>query len=231
MEKKVIVLSLGGSMIIPDKINLKFLKEFRETILKNTKKYKFVIVCGGGKTARNYINGLENEKIKEKEFFQSLLGISATRINARFLTYFFKKDANQGIPHDMQEVQNLLRIHDVVFSGALRYSSHQTSDAAAVKLANYFGTAFVNITDVAGLYDKNPKTHKNAVYIPQINHKEFLKMAKKIQFHPGQNFILDQKAAKLIKKYNITTFLVGPDMKNLNNLLNKKYFVGSVIKD
>lgn len=229
--KKVVVISLGGSLIIPEKINIEFLNKFKETILKNTKKYKFVVVCGGGKTARNYIHGLDNENIKQKEFFQSNLGIAATRINARFMTYFFGKDANQGIPHDMHEIQNLLKKHDVVFCGALRYSPHQTSDTTTAKLCNYFGTPFVNLTDVAGLFDKNPKIYKKAKYIPHITHKEFLKMARKIEFKPGQNFILDQKAANIIYEHNLTTFLLGPDMKNLNNLLNGKHFIGSIIKD
>jgi uridylate kinase len=231
MEKKVAVMSLVGSIIIPEKINIKTLNEFRKVILKNTTKYKFVVVCGGGKTARNYINGLNNENLKEKTFFQSNLGIAATRLNARFLTYFFNKDANSGIPHDMHQVQSLLRKHDVVFCGALRYSPNQTSDTTTAKLANYFGTPFINLTDVSGLYDKNPKEFKNAKYIPNITHKEFLKMAKKIEFKPGQNFVLDQKAARIINEHNITTFLLGPDMENLDNLLNGKHFIGSIIKD
>jgi len=46
------VLSLGGSLIIPDNININYLKKFKKTILKNTKRYKFIIVCGGGNIAR-----------------------------------------------------------------------------------------------------------------------------------------------------------------------------------
>ena len=99
IEKRVAIISLGGSLIIPEKINLELLIKFKEVILKNTNKYKFVVVCGGGKTARNYIHGLDNENLKQKTFFQSNLGIAATRLNARFLTYLFNKDANQGIPH------------------------------------------------------------------------------------------------------------------------------------
>jgi uridylate kinase len=48
MKKEVIVVSLGGSIIIPDKVNTEFLKEFKKVILSNEKNYKFVIVCGGG---------------------------------------------------------------------------------------------------------------------------------------------------------------------------------------
>src|SRR3989344_9526048 len=221
--KEVIVISLGGSLIIPNKINTNFLEKFKKILLKNQKKYKFVVVCGGGNTARNYINGMPYMKNPtKKEFFQSLLGIASTRLNARFMSYFFGEDANEGIPHDMEEVKNLLRKNIVVFCGALRYAEKETSDSAAAKLARFFNSDFINLTNVQGLYDKNPKKFKNAKFIPEINHKEFYKMAKKIEFKPGQNFVLDQSGAKIIKKYNITTYIIGDDLKNLDNVLNKK---------
>lgn len=227
--KKIIVLSLGGSLIVPDKINFKLLEEFKRVILKNTISYKFIIVCGGGKTARVYIDGLENQNISNKEYLQSLLGVSTTRLNARFMTYFFGKDANKGIPHEMVEVENYLRKDKIVFCGALRYAKNQTSDATSAKLAHYFKCDFINLTDVSGLYDKNPKKFKNAKFIPEISYKGILNMFNNIKFKPGQHFVLDKTAIKIIKKYQIRTFILGPDFKNLDNLLNGKHFVGSII--
>ncbi|MFH1889690.1 MAG: UMP kinase, partial [Nanoarchaeota archaeon] len=58
MKKQVIVLSLGGSLIIPDNVDIGFLLKFKKIILRNTKKYKFVVVCGGGSIARKYIAAL-----------------------------------------------------------------------------------------------------------------------------------------------------------------------------
>lgn len=227
--KKVIVISLGGSLIIPGKIDVRFLEDFRRIILRNKDNYKFVIVCGGGSTARNYIEGLENQKIRNLEYFQNLLGISVTRINARFMSYFFEKDANQGIPHEIKEVRNLLLKHDIVFCGALRYEKKQTSDSTAAKLAKAFNSDFINMTNINGLYDKNPKTHRSAKFIPEISHKDFLKKANEIKFKPGQHFVLDQSAAKIINKYKIKTIIIGGDVRNLHNLLNGKHFIGTVI--
>jgi uridylate kinase len=227
--KKIIVISLGGSLIVPDKINVKFLKNFKETLLKNAEKYKFIVVCGGGSVARTYIQGLEDENIVKKEYLQGLLGISTTRINARFMTYFFGKDANQGIPHDMKDVENLLKIHEIIFCGALRYAENETSDATSAKLARYFNTIFINLTNVSGLHDKNPLVYKKTNFIPEITHKDFLKMALKEKFKPGQHFVLDQKAAQIINKYKITTYILGPDMQSLDNLLNERHFVGTII--
>ena len=229
VKKKVIVVSLGGSLIVPNKVDYEFLNKFKKILEKNKKKYKFVVVCGGGKTARTYIQGLDNLKSDKRDYFQSLLGISATRMNARLLTYFFGKDANEGIPHDMKQVKNLLRFNDYVFCGALRYSPEQTSDSTSAKLANPFKTDFINLTNVKGLFDKNPKKSRTAKFIPEITHKEFLKLAKKIEFKPGQHFVLDQTAAKTIKKYKVTTYILGQDLKQLDNLLNNKHFVGTRI--
>ena len=170
--KELIVLSLGGSLIVPNKINIKFLESFKKIIIKNKKKFKFVIVCGGGAIARIYIEGLGKEKIKSKKFLQGLLGISATRINARFMNYFFGKDIPEGVPHNMKQIKNLLKKNDFVFCGALRYEENETSDSTSAKLANYFRTIFINLTNVDGLYTKNPLIYKDAKFIKEITWKK-----------------------------------------------------------
>jgi len=229
MAKKVIVISLGGSLIVPNKINTKFLEEFRKIILKNKKKYRFIVVCGGGNPARTYINGLDDQNILKKQYLQSLLGISTTRLNARFMTYFFGKDANQGIPHEIKEVHQSIQKNNIVFCGALRYDKNQTSDTVAATLARSFNSEFINLTNVKGLYEKDPKRFRSAKFISEVSHKNFYKMAKKIPYKPGQHFVLDQKAAKIIKKYRIKTYILGDDMKQLDNLLNEKHFIGTII--
>jgi uridylate kinase len=231
MKKKVMVISLGGSQIIPDKINIDFLNDFKKIILKNTKKYKFIVVCGGGKTARTYIKGLEEQKSKNKQYFQNLLGVSVTRLNARFMSYFFGADSSQGIPHEIGMIKSLLKKHDIIFCGALKYAKNQTSDSTSAKVAKYFNSDFINLTNVKGLYDKDPKKFRTAKFIPEISHKEFLKIAKKIEFKPGQHFVLDKKAAKTIKKHNIKTFIIGKDLKQLNNVLNNKHFIGTLVSN
>lgn len=225
--KRVIVLSLGGSLIIPDDVNLELIEKFKQTLRKHEKDYRFVVVCGGGSIARKYISALR--QAGKNEFLQSMAGISTTRMNARFLTYIFGNDANEGIPHDMNQVKNLLEKNNIVFTGALRYAPHETSDATAAKLARFFNTIFINLTLVAGLYDKNPLEHKNAKFIPQISWRDFEKRAKKLKFKPGQHFVLDQDASTIIRKYKIKTYILGNDMKQLDNFLSNRKFKGTII--
>lgn len=229
MKKRIIVLSLGGSLIVPDEVNIKYLKNFKKAILKNTGKFKFVIVCGGGSTARKYISALREIGINEK--LQSLSGISATRMNARFMNYFFNLNPESGIPHTMDLLKKYLQKEDIIFCGALEYKPDQTSDSTAAQIASSLKCSFINLTDVPGLHDKNPKEYKNAKLIPKISWKDFNSIIEKIKFKPGQHFVLDQNAAKIIMKNRITTYIIGKNMNEFDNLLKSKKFKGTVIGD
>ena len=226
MGKRVVVLSLGGSLIIPNEIDIVFLRKFREVIRKNTNKCKFVIVCGGGSIARKYISALREDG--KSEYLQNLAGISVTRLNARFMSYFFSQDPEEGIAHDMKNVSNLLRKHDVIFCGALRYAPNQTSDATACRLAAFLETDFINLTNVKGLYDKNPEL-KGAKFIPKISINEFNKIVMAIPEKPGMHAPVDHTAMRIIREKNIKTYIIGKDAKQLNNLLNNRKFIGTTI--
>lgn len=226
--KKISVISLGGSLIIPDKINFKFLHKFKKTLRSFYKTHKFVVVCGGGIIARKYISVLKKEGKSKKSL--SKAGIRATRMNAKFMMQLFGKEANDALPKNMKEIKDSLPRNNVIFCGALRYSKDSTSDTTAAKLAHYFEAHFINITNVKGLYTSNPKTNKKAKFIPHISWKDFEKKALKIKHSPGQHFILDQQAAILIKKYKIKTYIIGQDLRNLNKILSNKKFTGTLIQ-
>lgn len=224
---KVAVISLGGSVFVPDSINFRFLDEFKKVLRKNYSKMKFVIVAGGGSIARKYIRALESEHKSNKEV--SLAGIRVTRMNAIFLMQFLGKGTNGKLPLNMEEVTNSLRKNNVVVCGALRYEKDETSDSTAAKLANRLGTDFINITNVPGLFSADPKIHRDAKFIPSISWGDFDRIISKIKFSAGQHFVLDQDASKIIRKHRIRTYIIGPDVNNFNNLINGRKFRGTTI--
>lgn len=225
MKKSVIVLSLGGSMIIPDDVNTKFLKNFKKVILKNSNKYKFIIVCGGGSLARKYIAALEGRSQK----VQSSAGIAATRANAKFMSVFFEQDPDQPVPLTLKKLERLSKKHNLVFCGALGFKPKQTTDSTACEIAAKFKTIFINITNVDGLYSKNPKKFKDVKFIPKISWGEFYKTVNRIKYKPGQHLPLDQTSAKIIRDNKIISYIIGTNPRQLDNLLNNRKFVGSVI--
>ena len=225
------MISLGGSLVIPrstDEIDAAFLTKFQK-LLTSFKDRKFVIVVGGGSTARKYIKALGKTNVDKKS--ASLIGIGITRLNAKFLAYFFgSKYTAQKVPTTLQEVRKLLQKQKIVFTGALQYAIDQTSDGTAAQIANYLKTDFINITDVKGLYTKDPKKFRNAKLIPAINFADFDKLISKMTYKPGQHFILDQHASKIIKRHKIKTTIIGKDLNNFKRCLQDKSFTGTVIR-
>lgn len=225
-KRKLWVISLGGSRIVPGNVDTAFIKRFR-TMINSHPNHKFVIVTGGGSTARKYISSLK--KLHKKTKQQSMSGVAITRFHAGFLMRIFGKKANEDVPKNMNKVKNLLLKNQVVFAGALRYQVKSTSDSTAAKLAAYLGCPLINLTDVKGLYTSNPKKNKKAKFIKRTTWRKFNNIAKKIKYRAGQHFVLDQGAAKIILQRRVPTYIVG-SVTAINNIIKGKKFIGTLIK-
>src|ERR1035437_10164295 len=96
MEEKIII-SLGGSLIVPNDIDIEFLKEFKDLIISQINKgKKFIIITGGGRTARKYQDALKEISAPSLDH-SDLLGIYCTRLNAEFVQLFFSGIAQENI--------------------------------------------------------------------------------------------------------------------------------------
>ena len=222
------VISLGGSIIVPDEINYSYLKKLSLIINKFSKNNKIVIVTGGGYTARKYINSLRKDKLNEDIY--SLIGIATTKLNARLINGFFNK-IMVNLPDSLEEVKRALNKDNIVIVGSLGFQPDVTSDGDAAQIAEYLkADFFINLTNVNGLYDKNPKEHKDARLIKEITFDKFYSIARKHKFKAGMHFVLDYTAANIIKRARIKTLIInGLNLKNLENSLKGDKFVGTVI--
>ena len=229
MAKKWVI-SLGGSRIAPqsDEIDKGFIERFEDLVAKHPSQ-KFVVVTGGGATARKYISALR--KLGKKTKAQSQAGIAVTRFHASFLSRIFGEKANdpKNIPKNMEKVKNLLSKNQIVFCGALRWDKNKTSDGTSADLAGLLKCGFINLTNIKGLYTSNPKTNKRSKFIKKISWKNFDKMASKIKFKAGQHFVLDQDAAETILKKKIPTYIVG-SLSDVDKIISgEKDFSGTLI--
>jgi len=221
------VISLGGSLIVPDKIDFNYIHKFAKFIKNLAKNNKVVVVCGGGAVARKYIHTLMKQRVSK--MLLSLAGIESTRLNATLISGMLKD--SDPIPKSLSEVKTALRKKNLVITGALGSRPNMTTDGNAAEIAGSIKAKyFINLTDVDGLYDKNPKKSNDAEMISFINFSEFNKIVSKIKFKAGQHFVLDQSASKIIQRKKITTVIInGKNIKNINNLLLGKSFVGTLI--
>lgn len=223
------VISLGGSLIIPDEINHKFLFKFSAIIKEIIKRGdSIVIVCGGGSIARKYISVVNSLKVNED--FSSLVGIECTKTNAALVASYFKKF--HLIPNSLADVDKELRKDKLAVCGALGFQPKMTSDGDASQIAAHIKADYlINLTNVDGLYNKDPKQW-GAKFIPAVSFSDFDKIISQIDFKAGQHFVLDQFAAKIIMREKIkTAILNGSDLENIKKFFNDEKFRGTVISE
>lgn len=213
---------------MPDNVDYKYLHEFKKFILKLSKKYKIVIVTGGGKTARRYIEPLMRESADQ--YAVSLVGIMATKLNARLVSGIL--DIKEQIPDSLIEVKKTLEKKEIVVCGALGVQPNMTSDGDAAEIGEYLKAKyFFNLTNVNGLYEKDPKKFKKTKIINKISYKDFMEKVNKIKYEAGQHFVLDQAAAKIINRSKIKTIIInGNKIDNVNKFLENKKFIGTIIE-
>jgi uridylate kinase len=226
MKKNFFIISLGGSLIVQDHgINWKFLKNFRQLILKRLKNGdKFFIVTGGGATAREYIKAAD-KIIKVGDNDRDWLGIHSTRLNAHLLrTIFF--DVAQ--PHIIKNPTYRLPIKQgLVIAGGWK-PGWSTDYVATLIAQEYEITTIINLSNISYVYDKDPKTFSNAKKIENLNWKNFKKLVGN-KWSPGLNTPFDPIASQKANNLNLNVVIMGEDIKNLENFLNGEKYKGTLI--
>lgn len=225
--KKPIIISLGGSIMVPDEIDVNFLKKFRKIILNFVKKgSRVVIVAGGGKICRRYDAATKAIFPKVSNIDLDWIGIAFTKLNAELLKAVFSQQAYEKvIGNPTKKVETNKRI--LIGCGWLPGCS---SDKDAVLLAKTFGAeTVINLTNVDYVYDKNPKKFKNAKPLKNITWQAFRKIVGS-KWDPGANWPFDPIAAKLAQRYNIkVTICNGRNLDNFQKVLAGRKFVGTVV--
>ena len=219
-------MSLGGSLIVPDKIDTAYLAKFSKFINSFVKKgYRFVIVTGGGKVSRDYMDSLRKIGCSENDV--SFAGIKVTKLNAFIVSKYLKTKAK--VPENISEIKNLIKNYKVVVCGG--FKPGMTSDGDAAEIARMLNTKVMfNLTNVDGLFDKDPRKFRDAKLIKTISSADFIKIMRKIGHKAGQHFVLDLNAAEICLRCRIRVFILsGNALANFADCLRGKSFKGTEI--
>ena len=225
--QKTYVISLGGSLIVPDGVDYKFIRKFRELILKKVKAgSKFIIVCGGGRLNSKYNEaGKKIRKLNNDEL--DWIGIYATRYNAQFVKILFGNLVHNEIITDPHK-KIITKKPIIIGSG---YKPGWSTDYDAVYLAKTYGVKSVaNLSNIDYAYDKDPKKYKDAVPIKNISWKDFRKIVGN-KWEPRMNKPFDPIASREAEKLGLEVVILnGKKLKNFKNYLDGEKFVGTVIR-
>ena len=188
-NSKTVVIKIGSSLIINEKkVREKWLYEFSKDIKKILNDNKKVIVVSSGAIAMGCKKLYLNKKIMKLDKSQAVASIGQIELMKLFTQVFLKSKINiSQILLTLEDTEqrrralNAKRTFDNLFrlgfipivnendSTATSEIKYGDNDRLAARVAQISGAdSLILLSDVDGLYTKNPKINKNAKLIKEI---------------------------------------------------------------
>ena len=227
------ILSVGGSIIAPDKPDTEFLNNFiamARSWLGAENDRRLIFVAGGGAPARVYQKAYDDVLEKSGGNIQNdaadRIGIMATRLNAELLKACCADLCRNEVVCDPTAA--------ISFSGKILVASGWkpgfSTDNDAVLLAEKFGAdTVVNLSNIEKVYTDDPRHNPDAKPIDEICWKDFRKIVGDA-WTPGKNVPFDPVASKKAEELSLAVICAsGKNIENIKNILDGKNFIGTKI--
>lgn len=219
-------MSVGGSLISPDQLDTAFLTRLKRFIEAETAT-RFIIIAGGGRTARRYqeaaaaVSALDTEDL-------DWLGIHATRLNGHLLRTVLKDIAYPVMITNPDEILDIPKAARVIIAAGYRPGA--STDLRAIQIADRIGaTKIVNLSNIDHVYTADPKTDPAAAPITDIAWDEFQKLIP-AEWDPGLSSPFDPIAAREAKAKHIEVACINGDkLEELRKYLQDQPFIGTRI--
>jgi uridylate kinase len=223
------IISLGGSIVAPEKPDVPFIREFRAMIESNLKKdpeLKLVFIVGGGGPARIWQDAGRQVSPEISHEKQDWIGIMATRLNAQLMACVFGDYCKDSVVTDpMADFSFTSQI--LVAAG---WKPGFSTDFDAVMLAEKLGAdTVINLSNIDKIFTDDPKKNPDAKPIDSIKWSAFRAMIGD-EWVPGKNLPFDPIAAQKAQKLGLTVIAAGGrDLSNLQKIFDGIPFHGSTI--
>jgi len=227
-KHETIVISVGGSLIVPDQIDVAFLKKLKDFIVaETTNGRRFIIIAGGGKTARRYQDAAGEASDLQSEDLD-WLGLHATRLNGHLLRTIFRDLAHPVIVTNPDDVLDIPKTTPLIVAAGYRPGC--STDLRAIQIADRVGAhKVINLSNTDYVYTSNPATNPTAEKIENIKWADFRKLIPE-EWDPGLSSPFDPVAAKEAERLGIEVAQInGTHLEYLINYLNEEDFIGTRI--
>jgi uridylate kinase len=225
---KKVVISLGGSILIPS-LEENRIQEYVPVLRDIASRCHLFVVVGGGGEARRYIGAARRLLIDEGTADE--IGILITRLNATLLVAAMGDDAYPRVAESHAEAKKFAEHRKCVVMGGI--TPGQTTDAVAAVLAERVrADVFINVTSVDGIYSADPKKNKKAVRYDYLTPRQLIGIVGKAQLVAGLNTVLDIIAARVVERSKIPLVVLdGTDPENLRSAVISGRYTGTVVSD
>ncbi|MEA3496307.1 MAG: UMP kinase, partial [Bacteroidota bacterium] len=203
-KKNTFIINLGGSLIVPEQIDVDFLKKFRKIIIDQIEErdQKFVLTTGGGKTCRRYNESAEAIADGLTAEDKDWLGIHATRLNGHLIRTIFRDYAYPRINTNPHDLEDFYKSKEPIMIAA-GWRPGRSTDYATALLAKYLGIKkIINLSNIDYIYDKDPNKFPDAQKVNKMSWKDLRAMIGD-DWVPGMHAPFDPVASQLADEENL----------------------------
>lgn len=225
MNKDKIVIKLSGSIFNFD-TDFEMLNNYISVIKKISELYQPIIITGGGKIARFYINLSRSLGFDESGL--DLMGIQVSHLNAKLLIAGLKNLCFPITPNNLDEISTAVLTNKIVVTGGL-YPGQSTNATSALIAEKINAIKFFNATDVDGIFNFDPRTNPNAIMYDSISVKECIKILKIENSMAGTYDLMDLISLKVIERSKLSTFVFKSSVDNLQKIILEGVKIGTQI--
>jgi len=226
-----IIISVGGSLVVPDALDTTFLKNLNIFIRQQLaihKNRQFFLVVGGGATARKYRDA--GEEVLGHELTREdldWLGIHATKLNAHLVRTIFRDIAH---PYIIKHYEIIRRVSEPVVVAAGWKPGWSTDYDAVLLCEDYGAKTVINLSNIKQVYDKDPREFSNAKPMDHMTWDQLRELVGN-EWSPGMHAPFDPVAAKKAQELGVRVVVMsGEDFANVENYLEHKKFIGTIIE-
>lgn len=217
-RKKRVVIKLSGSIFSQD-TNYAKIRKYAEMLSDISNRVQPIVIAGGGKVARHYINLARN--LGSDEANLDIIGIEVSRLNAKLLITALGDQAYSQVPKNLEEVAIAVDSSKIVIAGGL-HPGQSTNATSALIAETSKASSFVNATDVDGIYDSDPNTNTKARLFKEITVNECMDILRVESAMAGTYDLMDIIALKVIERSKIPTRVVRSDTNDIRDAVDGK---------
>ncbi|WP_457559114.1 UMP kinase [Candidatus Harpocratesius sp.] len=226
MTKRKIVLKIGGSLLFDSSLSLQLTKLSKIVEILQEAKNIAAIIIGGGKIARKYIQAAR--KLNANESLCDTFGIQASRLNALLLITALGSHAYPTVMTSPNDISQAALSQRILVSGG--FIPGQSTTSVTFQIAETLeATDVIILTDVDGIYDKDPNKHPDAIKFDSLSISELEQViygtGGKTQAAAGEYRIFDAVSLQILKRSRLQVRLTnGNNFSSLRSLLVEENF-------
>ena len=206
-----IVVKIGGSISIGESgPDFSYFSRLIPILKQIKSKNQLIVTIGGGKLTRAYGKSIEKSSLTNRE--REEIFIQLIKANVKFLSSSLKMKPIFSLEEITPKTSG-------VIGGIAPGRSTDANGAIAAKRIR--ADLFIKMTNVDGVYNKDPNKHKDARKLDSIRFSEMKKLA--VRGKPNSYGVLDRLAVETLSSANIKTIILnGRDPENLMKAIREE---------